>query len=98
MRGFVRRTSTRAATMRGFWASGWKSAETPSDLRRARCVFEDLTDRVDRLVLRLVIRPRHQFRQQPQREHLYGDEDEQDAEQEQRPAGDRLLPRQSHVR
>ncbi len=63
----------------------------------AGLALADFPDDVGRLVLRLVVRPRLHLREQPERHELNAGEDQQDAEEQNRPIGDSLQRRQADV-
>ena len=55
------------------------------------------SDHVNGLVLRLVVGARHDLREQSHRDELHAGENQQHAEQQQRPVGDRLVAEQPLV-
>ena len=80
------------------YAGGSAAQQLTCAFRLSDGRLSNLPDDVGRLVLRLVVRARLQFREQSQRDELHAGEDQQDAEQQQRPVGDRLIAEQPFVR
>src|SRR5688572_14363825 len=60
--------------------------------------FADLTDNVNRLILRLVIGAGHDFGEQPHRHELNARKDQQHGQKEKRAVGNRLMPKEPLVR
>src|SRR6476660_8208034 len=62
---------------------------SPGERAFSRRRLKDLLDRIDRFVLRLVIGARLQLGEQPERHQLKAGQDQQDAQQQQRPVRER---------